>query len=56
MSVPRWYAVAGPAYLAALLAVDTQVGLQVQLVLGAMTWRRAPRGDLAARCRSCARR
>ena len=26
MSAPRWYALAGPAYLAALLAVDTQVG------------------------------
>ena len=36
--VPRWYAVAGPAYLAALLAVDTQVGLNWQYVLGAVTW------------------
>src|SRR5206468_9509161 len=26
VNVPRWYAAAGPAYLAALLAVDTQVG------------------------------
>jgi hypothetical protein len=29
---------AGPAYLAALLAVDTQVGRAWQLVLGALTW------------------
>jgi hypothetical protein len=36
--VPRWYAAAGPAYLAALLAVDTQVGLHLQYVLGAVTW------------------
>ena len=36
--VPRWYAAAGPAYLAALLAVDTQVGLHWQYVLGAITW------------------
>jgi hypothetical protein len=38
VSVPRWYAAAGPAYIAALLAVDTQVGLQAQLALGAVTW------------------
>jgi hypothetical protein len=38
VTVPRWYAAAGPAYLAVLLAVDTQVGLEVQLVLGAVTW------------------
>ena len=38
MTVPRWYAAAGPAYLAVLLAIDTQVGLNVQLVLGAVTW------------------
>jgi hypothetical protein len=37
-SVPRWFAVAGPGYLAALLAVDTQVGLGVQMALGAVTW------------------
>jgi hypothetical protein len=37
VSVPRWYAAAGPAYLAALLAIDTQVGLHVQLVLGVIT-------------------
>jgi hypothetical protein len=36
--IPRWYAAAGPAYLAALLAVDTQVGLHRQYVLGAITW------------------
>ena len=35
---PRRYAAAGPAYLAALLAVDTQVGRGGQLVLGAATW------------------
>jgi hypothetical protein len=38
VSVPRWYVAAGPAYLAVLLAVDTQVGLRVQLVLGVVTW------------------
>ena len=38
MSVPRPYALAGPAYLAALLAVDTHVGLHGQLVLGGSTW------------------
>ena len=38
MSVPRWYAAAGPAYLAALLALDTQVGRGGQLALGACTW------------------
>ena len=38
MSVPRRYAVAGPAYLAVLLAVDTQCGLHLQLVLGGATW------------------
>ena len=35
---PRAYAVAGPAYLAALLAVDTQVGYGGQLALGGITW------------------
>jgi hypothetical protein len=38
MSVPRWYAAAGPAFIATLLAVDTQVALPAQLVLGAVTW------------------
>jgi hypothetical protein len=38
VSVPRWYAAAGAAYLAALLAVDTQVGLHAQLGLGVLTW------------------
>jgi hypothetical protein len=38
VSVPRWYAAAGPAYIAVLLAVDTQVGLGVQLALGVVTW------------------
>ena len=38
MSVPRWYVLAGPAYLAVLLAVDTQVGLRAQLALGVVTW------------------
>ncbi len=37
MSVPRWYAAALPAYLAALLAVDTQVGYGVQIGLGVLT-------------------
>jgi hypothetical protein len=35
--VPRWYAAAGPAYLAALLAADTQAGPRAQLALGALT-------------------
>jgi hypothetical protein len=35
---PRWYAAAGPAYLGALLAADTQVGYPGQLALGALTW------------------
>jgi len=35
---PRTYALAGPAYLAALLAVDTQVGRGGQYALGALTW------------------
>jgi hypothetical protein len=35
---PRFYAAAGPAYLAVLLAVDTQVGYRSQLLLGAVTW------------------
>jgi hypothetical protein len=34
----RWYALAGPAYLAALLAVDTQASYAQQLALGALTW------------------
>src|SRR5206468_407532 len=38
MTVPRWYAAAGPAFLAVLLAVDTQVGLGVQVALGVLTW------------------
>jgi len=38
MTIPRWYAAAGPAYLTALLAVDTQVGFHAQLALGALTW------------------
>lgn len=36
--IPRWYAAAGPAYLAVLLAVDTQVGLGTQVALGVVTW------------------
>ena len=35
---PRFYAVAGPAYLAVLLAADTKVGYGGQLLLGALTW------------------
>jgi hypothetical protein len=34
----RWFAFAGPAYLAALLAVDTQVSHAGQLLLGGVTW------------------
>ncbi len=37
MTVPRWYAAALPAYLAALLAVDTQVGRSGELGLGVLT-------------------
>ena len=48
VSVPRWYAAAGPAYLAALLAVDTQVGLGEQVALGVADVGRARRRDLAA--------
>jgi hypothetical protein len=36
-SIPRWYVVAGPTYLVALLAIDTQVGFHGQLVLGGIT-------------------
>jgi len=36
--LPRWYAVALPAYLAALLAVDTQVGVGGQIALGVLTF------------------
>src|SRR5437660_1517980 len=38
LSIPRWYVAAGPAYLVALLAVDTQLGYHGQLVLGGLTW------------------
>ncbi|HET9115816.1 MAG TPA: hypothetical protein VFN33_06955 [Gaiellaceae bacterium] len=38
MTTPRWYAVALPAYLAGLLALDTQVALRGQLALGALTF------------------
>jgi hypothetical protein len=38
MTAPRWYAVALPAYLAGLLALDTQVSLHGQLALGALTF------------------
>jgi len=38
MSIPRWYVAAGPVYLVALLAVDTQLGYHGQLVLGGLTW------------------
>ena len=33
----KWYAVAGPAYLAALLALDTQASYPQQLALGVVT-------------------
>ncbi|HVH52347.1 MAG TPA: hypothetical protein VM690_09395, partial [Gaiellaceae bacterium] len=35
--IPRWYAAAGPAYLAALLAVDTQATYAEQIGLGVLT-------------------
>jgi hypothetical protein len=38
VTIPRWYAVALPAYLAGLLALDTQVALRGQLALGALTF------------------
>jgi len=38
MKAPRWYTAALPAYLAALLAVDTQVGYDVQIGLGVLTF------------------
>jgi hypothetical protein len=38
VTVPRGYALAGPAFLAALLAADTLVGRGGQLALGALTW------------------
>jgi hypothetical protein len=38
VSAPRWYAAALPAYLAVLLAVDTQVSLHVQIALGVVTF------------------
>jgi hypothetical protein len=38
VTVPRWYAVALPAYLAGLLALDTQVALRGQLALGVVTF------------------
>ncbi|HYA09483.1 MAG TPA: hypothetical protein VEG24_07820 [Gaiellaceae bacterium] len=38
LTAPRWYAIAGPAWLAALLAADTQAGLAWQRALGALTW------------------
>jgi hypothetical protein len=38
VTIPRWYAVALPAYLAGLLALDTQVGLREQLALGVLTF------------------
>jgi hypothetical protein len=38
VKTPRWYALALPAYLAALLAVDTQVGAGTQAALGVLTF------------------
>ena len=38
MTPPRWYAVALPAYLAGLLALDTQVSRGGQLALGVLTF------------------
>jgi hypothetical protein len=38
VSAPRWYALAGPAFLALLLALDTRAGIGWQRGLGALTW------------------
>jgi hypothetical protein len=38
VTVPRSYALAGPAYLAALLALDTRCSLHEQYALGAISW------------------
>jgi hypothetical protein len=38
VSVPRWYAAAGPVYLGALLAVDTRASYPEQIGLGGLTW------------------
>jgi hypothetical protein len=38
VTVPRWFAAGLPAYLATLLAIDTQVGLGVQIGLGVLTF------------------
>jgi hypothetical protein len=38
IALPRWYAAAGPVYLAALLAVDTRAAYPAQLALGLATW------------------
>jgi hypothetical protein len=38
LTIPRWYVIAGPVYLVALLAIDTQLGYHGQLVLGGLTW------------------
>jgi hypothetical protein len=38
MTVPRWYVVALPGYLAALLALDTQMGRRGEVVLGLLTF------------------
>jgi hypothetical protein len=38
MSVPRWYAVVLPVYLAGLLAVDTRLSFHGQLALGVLTF------------------
>ncbi len=37
-AVPRPYAAVGPAYLATLLAIDSQLGWYGQLALGVVTW------------------
>jgi hypothetical protein len=38
MRAPRWYAIVLPAYLAGLLALDTQVSFHGQLALGVLTF------------------
>lgn len=37
-AAPRWYALALPAYTAAMLALDTQADARLQLGIGALTW------------------
>ena len=38
MTVPRWYALVLPAYMAGFLALDTQVGRRGELAIGVLTF------------------